>query len=255
VTDDFPPTRYDRIGHGYANRRAEDPELGACIEAALGPARSVLNVGAGTGAYEPKDRYVLAIEPSDVMEAQRPRALAPALRLSAGILPLRDGAVEASMAVLTVHHWDEDQERGVREMRRVTQGPVVVVTIDPEVSARMWLMADYMPEVAALDRKTFPPIAELRRWLGGQVSVQVVPIHRDTPDRMLLAFWAHPEWVVDAEARAATSGFSRMPASVMERVVEAVAEDLASGAWDARNGHLRSLIRYDAGLRVVVAHP
>jgi len=159
------------------------------------------------------------------------------------------------MAVLTVHHWDDAQERGVREMRRVTRGPVVVVTIDPDVSARMWLMADYMPEVAALDRSTFPPIAELTRWLGGQANVHSVPIHRDTPDRMLLAFWAHPEWVLDAEARAATSGFSRMSGSVVKRVVAAVAADLASGAWDARHGHLRRRTRFDAGLRVVVAHP
>ncbi|MEZ6195380.1 MAG: class I SAM-dependent methyltransferase [Planctomycetota bacterium] len=248
-------TRYDRIGFGYATTRREDPRFAAAIAAALGEARTVVNVGAGTGSYEPRDRHVLAIEPSDVMAGQRGRHLAPAVRASAQSLPLRDGAVDAAMSVLSLHHWDEHRERGVREMRRVARGPVVIMTCDPSVSERMWLMADYLPEVAELDRRTFPAPERIAAWLGGRVRIETVPIPRDTPDWMLMAFWAHPERVLDPAARQATSGFARMEPAVVERVVTAVGRDLASGAWDARHGALRRLDHFDAGLRLVVGEP
>lgn len=130
-------TRYERIGHGYATTRREDPRIAARIHAALGDARTVVNVGAGAGSYEPRDRYVLAIEPSDAMAAQRPPDRAPAIRASAGALPLRDDSVDAAMAIITIHHWDEDQQRGVRELRRVARGPVVILTPEAAVSTRM----------------------------------------------------------------------------------------------------------------------
>jgi SAM-dependent methyltransferase len=247
--------RYDSIGVGYARRRREDPELAARIASALGDARTVVNVGAGTGAYEPRDRYVVAVEPSDVMAVQRPRGLAPAIRADAAALPLRDGAVDAAMAVLTIHHWDGGQERGVRELRRVARGPVVIVTFDPDVFARMWLVADYLPEVAELDRRTFPALADLRSWLSGEVTIEPVPVPAETPDWTLGSFWAHPERVLDPLARAATSGFARMPAAVVRRVVVDVKRDLASGAWEERHGHLRELRSLDVGQRLIVAMP
>lgn len=248
-------TRYDRIGEGYAHTRREDPRLGARILDALGAARTVVNVGAGAGSYEPRDRHVIAVEPSDRMAAQRPRELAPAIRATADRLPLRDGGVDAAMTVLSLHHWDEGQERGVRELRRVAAGPVVIVTCDPEVSGAMWLMADYLPEVAALDRRIFPSMERLAGWLGGRTRVEVVPVPRDTCDWTLMSFWAHPERVLDAGARNATSGFARMPPEVVDRVVSEVRRDLESGAWDARHGHLRGLDAFDAGLRLLVNHP
>jgi SAM-dependent methyltransferase len=163
------------------------------ILAALGDTRSVVNVGAGAGAYEPDDRTVIAIEPSAVMVAQRPRGRAPVLRALAHALPLRDGSVDAAMAILSVHHWDEQQELGVRELRRVSRGPVVLFTCDAEVSGRMCLMADYLPEVADLDRQVFPGMDRLMEWLGGRTRVEVVPIPCDICDWMLMSFWAHPE--------------------------------------------------------------
>ncbi len=247
--------RYDRIGAGYAGTRREDPALRARIEAALGDARTVVNVGAGTGSYEPRDRHVVAIEPSDVMAAQRSRALAPALRATAASLPLRDGAVDAAMTVLSLHHWDRAQARGVRELRRVATGPVVIVTCDPAVSGAMWLMADYLPEVSALDQRIFPPLDQVAAWLGGDTRVEPVPIARTSPDWNLMSFWAHPERVLDAAARAATSGFAWQPPEVVERVVAAVRRDLDDGTWDARHGHLRALDAYDAGMRLVVNLP
>jgi SAM-dependent methyltransferase len=247
--------RYDRIGREYARTRREDPRFAAAIQSALGDARTVVNVGAGTGSYEPPDRHVIAIEPSDVMAAQRPAEAPPAIRASAARLPLRDGGVDAAMAVLTIHHWDRDQERGVREMRRVARDAVVILTYDATVSARMWLMADYLPEVAELDRRIFPAPELLANWLGGTTRIEALPIPSDTPDWMLGSFWAHPERVVDEQARNATSGFARMDTAVVERVVSAVGSDLQSGAWDARHGHLRGLDSYDAGLRLLINTP
>ena len=245
--------RYDRIGSQYAATRSEDPRIAAQIHAALGGARTVVNVGAGAGSYEPRDRRVIAVEPSEVMIAQRDPGLPPAIRSGAYPLPLEDRSVDAAMAILTIHHWDEDQERGVKEMRRVARGPVVILTVDAEVSARMWLIADYFPEVAELDRRIFPTPETLARWLDSEVDVQEVPLSRDSPDWMLGSFWAHPERVLDEQARNATSGFARMNPVVADRIVKAVERDLRDGTWDARHRQLRRLDEYDVGLRLLVS--
>ena len=138
------------------------------------------------------------------------------------------------------------------DLRRVARGPVVLLTYDPRVSGRMWLMADYLPEVRELDDRIFPWPETIAGWLGGG-RVETVPIADDTPDWMLGSFWAHPERVLDPQARAATSGFARMPEAVVERVVAAVRRDLEEGTWDRRFGHLRSLREFDAGLRLIVS--
>jgi SAM-dependent methyltransferase len=247
--------RYDAIGDGYALLRREDPRIAARLHAALGDARTVVNVGAGAGSYEPRDRHVIAVEPSATMAAQRPRELAPAILAGAGSLPLSDDSVDAAMAVLTVHHWDAEQERGVRELRRVARGPVAILTVDPLVSGESWLVRDYLREVDELDRRIFPAPERLADWLGGDVRVEPLPVARATPDWTLLSFWAYPERVLDPAARAGTSGFARMSPTVVARVVADVARDLADGTWDARNGALRELDAYDAGLRLVVAEP
>jgi SAM-dependent methyltransferase len=247
--------RYDAIGQGYAHYRREDPRLAARIRTALGAARSVVNVGAGSGSYEPTDLHVLAVEPSDVMANQRPAGRVPAIRATAAALPLRDASVDAAMALLSLHHWDSQGEAGVRELRRVARGPVVILTFDAAISGGMWLLSEYLPEVADLDRRIFPTMEQLARWLGGRAAIDVVPIPRDTPDWTLGSYWAHPERVLDEGARAATSGFARMPAAVVDRVVREVGRDLANGSWDVRHGALRTLTEYDAGLRLVTAWP
>jgi SAM-dependent methyltransferase len=195
---------------------------------------------------------VIAIEPSDVMAAQRPPDAAPAIRAYAQDLPLRDGSVDAALAVLTVHHWGDGCERGVRELRRVARGPVVIVTFDAEVSAGMWLTRDYLPEVVAQDRRDFPAIGQLADWLGPGTEVTPLPISRGTPDWTFGSFWAHPERVLDDAVTGATSGFARLEPAVRRRAVEAVRRDLADGTWDARHGHLRALAAFDAGMRLVV---
>ena len=243
--------RYERIGHGYAQTRREDPEIAARVRAALGDARTVVNVGAGAGSYEPGDRHVIAIEPSDAMAAQRPRDRAPAIRASAGSLPLRDDSVDAAMAMVTIHHWDDEQKRGVQELRRVARGPVVILTFDATVSTRMWLFAEYMPEGAALDLKTMPSPDEVATWLGVGSRVETILLRRDTPDWMCEAFWAHPERVFDASARAATSSFARMAPQVVDRVLHELRRDLDNGTWDARHVDLRTRESYDVGLRLI----
>lgn len=250
-----PPARYDTIGDGYAAFRREDPALKAQLKRALGTARTVINVGAGTGSYEPDDRYVVAVEPSDVMAAQRPPHRAPAVRAQADALPFRDDAFDAAMAILTLHHWDDTQEQGVAELRRVARGPVVLVTFDVSVCSEMWLVREYLPEIAELDRRIFPPVQQLVAWMGGAVAVEVMPIRADTPDWHLASYWAHPERMLDPAARNATSGFARMPASVVERAVSALHGDLQSGAWERRHGHLRALEECDVGLRLLVSAP
>lgn len=245
-------TRYDAIGHRYATRRREDPRFVARIEAALGDAKTVVNVGAGTGSYEPKERTVYAVEPSHVMAAQRPEAR-PAIRGVATDLPFHDQSVDAAMTVLSLHHWYPDQEKGMREMCRVARSSVVIVTFDATICAKMWLMADYFPEVRDLDLKIFPSPDDIVSWLDRPATIEVLPIHRDSPDHNLCAFWAHPERVLDEDARAVTSGFARQPADVVARVVSDVKRDLASGAWDDKHGRLRKLEEFDVGLRLIHA--
>ncbi|MFT5353357.1 MAG: SAM-dependent methyltransferase [Polyangiales bacterium] len=245
-------TRYDSIGHHYATRRREDPRIMERIDAALEGAKTVVNVGAGTGSYEPRRGTVYPVEPSHVMASQRP-VERPAIRGVATALPFHDQSVDAAMSVLSLHHWEPGQEEGVREMCRVARQSVVIVTFDAEVSAKMWLMADYFPEVRELDLKIFPHPDEVVSWLDRPATIEVLPAHRDTPDRNLSAFWAHPEWVLDEAARAVTSGFARQSPDVVRRVVGDVTRDLESGEWERKYGALRSLEEFDTGLRLIRA--
>jgi SAM-dependent methyltransferase len=244
--------RYDTIGRGYSAYRTADPRIQAAVDAALGDARTVVNVGAGTGSYEPRDRPVIPVEPSTAMARQRDPALAPAVLGVAESLPLADGCADAAMAMLTVHHWT-DAGRGLGELRRVARRRVVLLTIDVEVEADMWLLRDYLPEVVARDRTEFPAIDRLVAELGARTQVLTVPVPADCLDGFLLAFWSRPEAVLDPGARAATSGFARMSQRAEAAAVARLEADLGSGAWDDRHGHLRTLSELDVGLRLVVA--
>lgn len=174
--------RYDTIGRGYAEHRRPDPDLVARIDGLLSDARTVVNVGAGTGSYEPRDRHVVAIEPSDVMAAQRPPELAPASRASAGALPLRDDSVGAALAIMRIHHWGAGLETGLRELRRVARGPVILLTADPAVTRRMWLVTDYLPEFGAIDDAIFPAPDAIAAVLGPETRTEPWLVPRETPD-------------------------------------------------------------------------
>lgn len=181
---------YDTHGQGYAQQCRTDPRIAAFVHAALGSPRTILNVGAGAGSYEPTDRYVLALEPSAAMRAQRPPYLTPAIHGIAEHLPFDDQAVDASMALVTIHQW-ADREQGVRELRRVTHGPIVVLTFDGEALDRFWLAA-YVPELIAAERRRYPLIETIRAELGGQTDVQSIPIPTDYVDGFTEAFYARP---------------------------------------------------------------
>lgn len=240
--------RYDSIGIDYARLRKPDPRIAAVIHAALGQANTVLNVGAGTGSYEPTDREVTAVEPSAEMIRQRGPSSARVLQACAESLPFDDEAFDASMAILTVHHW-RDKEAGLREMRRVTCGRIALLTFDP--SHRPWL-TDYLPELAALDEAQMPRMADYERWLGSTVKVTPVLVPHDCSDGFLYAYWRRPEAYLDARIRSGSSSFAAIGANV-DAGLERLGQDLESGEWRRRYGELLTQDAYDAGYRLVVA--
>jgi SAM-dependent methyltransferase len=213
----------------------------------------VLNVGAGAGSYEPEDRDVTAIEPSESMRAQRPSTLVPAIDATAQNIPFPDNSFDASMATVTVHQWPQ-RAQGLAEMRRVTRGPVVIMTFDPQPPQHWWLM-DYAPEVLEVESRRMPPISTVVAELGGNAEIIPVPVPADCIDGFAQAFFGRPEKVLDAEVRRATSAWSFVSDSVVERFTAKLQSDLASGAWDAKYGAFRTLPEFDAGLRLVVGRP
>jgi SAM-dependent methyltransferase len=242
---------YDGGGQEYATVRRADPRIAAHIHAGLGDAHTVLNVGAGAGSYEPADRYVVALEPSAVMRRQRPAHLPPALAASADAIPFDDGAFDAAMAVQTVHHWN-DRARCLGEIRRVTRGPVVVMTFDPEAATAFWL-GDYAPELVEIERQRYGTIGSVAAGLGGDARVVPLDVPRDCSDGFQVAFYARPEAFLDPRVRRSQSAWSFLPPGVEDRIVEALGSDLASGRWDERYGHLRSLPEIACQLRLVIA--
>jgi SAM-dependent methyltransferase len=244
---------YDARGDGYGAHRRADPRIAAMVHGALGDARTVVNVGAGAGSYEPHDRYVVAIEPSAVMRAQRPHQAAPAIHGFAEDLPLDDQSVDAAMATLTVHQWS-DTAKGLSELRRVSRGPVVVLTGDGDALDRFWL-ADYAPELIAAERRRYPPIERITAALGGRCEVQPIPIPIDCTDGFTEAFYARPERLLDPALRRAQSAWGFVGPDVEPRFVEALSADLASGRWDERYGAFRRLEAFTGSMRLVVAWP
>jgi SAM-dependent methyltransferase len=244
---------YKRHGAAYATQRRTDPRIAAAVHAALGRARTVLDVGAGAGSYEPEDRHVVAVEPSSAMRAERPRGSAPAVIAVAEELPFDTGAFDAAMATVTVHQWS-DLDRGLAELRRVTRGPVVILTFDPDALERYWL-ADYAPEVIAAERRRQPPIKRLVPALGDRTEVRTVPIPVDCVDGFKEAFFARPECFLDAEVRKAQSSWSFVEPAVAARALARLRDDLESGAWDARYGALRRQSQYHGSLRLLVGMP
>ncbi|ATQ44755.1 SAM-dependent methyltransferase [Caulobacter mirabilis] len=244
---------YDQTGTGYGRQRRADPRIAARIHAALGDARTVLNVGAGAGSYEPADRYVLAIEPSAVMRAQRPEGGGVAVRAFAEALPFDDGAFDAAMAVATVHQW-ADLAKGLAELRRAARGPVAVLLFDGPALDRFWLKA-YAPELIAAEQRRYPALDAVAAGLGGRVEVQDVPIPIDCTDGFTEAFYARPERLLEADVRRAQSSWGFVPDGAEARFVRTLSDDLASGRWDERYGDWRERPTYEGSLRLIVSRP
>jgi SAM-dependent methyltransferase len=241
---------YDTIGRGYRALRRPDPRIAARITEALGPAESVVNVGAGAGSYEPRDRRVLAVEPSMTMIRQRDAGAPAAVCASAVDLPLAAGVVDAALAILTIQHWP-DQARGLRELRRVARRRAVILTWDPTAPG-FWLTTDYFPRILAIDRRIFPPLGELRRHLGS-LEERALPIPHDCSDGFLGAYWRRPEAYLDPRIRSAISTCSRLEPDELTAGLDRLREDLASGAWRRRHAELLEEEALDLGYRLVVA--
>lgn len=241
------PDAYDRIGVTYAELRKPDPRIGAYIHAALGDAQSVLNLGAGSGSYEPADRDVTALEPSAEMIGQRPASAPRAVQGCAENLPFPDKSFDASMAVLTVHHWT-DQERGMAEMRRVTRGSIVILTYDP-MFRDFWLL-DYFPELASLDDEQMPRMEAYAKWLG-VARISTVPIPHDCIDGFLAAYWRRPDSYLDPHIRSGMSSFWKI--GDVSAGLDQLAKDLRSGAWAKKYGGLLEQETRDCGYRLVIS--
>jgi SAM-dependent methyltransferase len=245
-------TRVDYEWHGrtYAQHRRPDPRIAEHVHRALGDARTVLNVGAGAGSYEPNDRWVLAVEPSATMRAQRPAAAAPVIAARAEALPFDDGAVDAAMACVTIHHW-EPPEAGLEELRRVARGPVVIFTF--ELDALPAWQHQYLREGLVKEQPRFPAIADIRAALGGRTRVERIPTPGDCIDGFFEAFWRRPEALLDPAVRSAQSMWALLDQQQEQRIVERLSAALSSGAWDAEHGHLREQQHFDGALRLVIS--
>jgi SAM-dependent methyltransferase len=240
---------YDAIGTTYTVTRRTEPRIAAQLWAALGDARTVLNVGAGTGSYEPPDREVTAVEPSAVMRAQRPEGAARCVAASAESLPFEDQSFDAAMAFATVHHW-QDPIAGLREMQRVARRVVVFTceTTDRSWRRRFWLTRDYLHEVAT---SRVGLATELARVIGARMEPVLVPW--DCADGFFEAYWRRPEAYLDERVRRGVSVWSSVGSEVEQRVVQSLREDLASGGWAERNRDLLGLEAAELGLRLLVA--
>ncbi|WP_433930377.1 class I SAM-dependent methyltransferase [Sorangium cellulosum] len=243
-------TLYDRIGTCYSATRRTDPRIAALIRGALGDARSLINVGAGTGAYEPTDREVLAVEPSETMIGQRPLGSAPALQARAEDLPLPDRSYDAALAVNTLHHWT-DLRAGLRELRRVARKRIVIFMRDPPSGRPFWLTEDYLPSLDP-SRKYSAVIEAIREELP---SVKALPFElpRDCADGLFVAYWGRPEMYLDGEVRRNISNFALAEEGDVAEGLARLRADLASGAWDRKYGELRRRESLDLGHRVLVA--
>jgi DNA-binding transcriptional MerR regulator/ubiquinone/menaquinone biosynthesis C-methylase UbiE len=242
---------YDAIGGAYPATRRTDPRIAAQVWGALGDARTVLNVGAGTGSYEPPGRDVTAVEPSAVMRALRPGGSAPCVAAAAESLPFADRSFDAAMAFSTVHHW-HDPLAGLREMRRVA-GRVVVFTFDGSDAAyrnRFWLTRDYLPEAADI-KAGWPSLAELADAVGGHAKPVLIPW--DCADGFYEAYWRRPEAYLEEHVRRAVSVWTRVGADAEQRAVRSLRDDLASGRWAENNRDLAGLDEAELGLRLLVA--
>ena len=247
-----PVVDYDYHGRSYSRHRRADPRIAARIHAALGSARTVLNVGAGAGSYEPADREVVAVEPSATMRAQRPPGSAPAIDARAEALPFADDSFDAAMACVTIHHWDP-VAAGLAELRRVARGPVVVFTFELE-DLPAWQL-EHFAEGLEIERPRFPAIADVAAWLGGRTRVERIPTPADCQDGFFEAFWNRPEAILDPSVRASQSMWALLAPGVEDGIVARLTTDLRSGAWDAAHGHLREMDAYDGALRLVVSDP
>lgn len=246
-----PSELYDEIGSSYSATRRADPRIASAIRQALGDAGSVVNVGAGTGAYELPGRTALAVEPSAAMIARRPPGAPPAVQAYAEALPLADASFDAATAILTIHHWRE-LGRGLRELRRVAHTRVVILTWDPSFAGTFWLTARYLPGLDRWSAAHYPALEAVAAELGPLERI-AVPVPRDCEDGFLRAFWARPEAYLNEAVRRNMSPFAYLEDRELAEGLGRLQRELESGEWDRRFGELRSRESLDLGYCLLVA--
>ena len=245
---------YDKLGQKYSGHRQTDPRIAEYVIKALSGAKTILNVGAGAGSYEPSDRYVVAIEPSIVMRSQRMiNGKTPAIIAKADNLPFDDNSFDASMAMVTVHHWP-DIDKGLKELRRVTKHQVVIMTFDPNALDNFW-NAHYFPELIEVEKARYPTIDFIQKSLGGNCELIPIPVPLDCIDGFQEAFYGRPEAFLKKEVRASQSAWGFLPAGVEDKMVKALEDDLKSGEWDKKYGHFRSEPTFTCALRLIISRP
>jgi SAM-dependent methyltransferase len=244
---------YEALGADYSAVRRADPRIARLVSEGLGTATRVINVGAGAGSYEPPDLLVTSVEPSAFMRSQRLPEQPIALNAVAENLPFLDASFDAAMAMVTVHQWS-DGDRGLRELRRVSRGSVVVLTFDGDALDKFWL-ANYVPELITAERRRYPAIDHIRKVLGGNSTVTAVPIPIDCTDGFTEAFYARPERFLDPAVRRSQSAWGFVSPEVEQKAVERLHRDLDSGMWERHYGTMRALPEFRGSLRLVVATP
>lgn len=245
---------YDQLGHKYSGYRQTDPRIAQYIYKALGEVKTILNVGAGSGSYEPSDKYVVAIEPSIVMRSQRNlNSKVPAIIAKAENLPFDDNAFDAAMALLTIHHWP-DLNKGLKELRRVAKGQVVIMTFDPSELGNFWNVK-YFPELIEIEKTRYPSIESVTKALGGNCEIIPIPIPFDCIDGFQEAFYGRPEAFLEKEIRLSQSAWGFLPEGIEEKLVQSLKADLESGEWDRNYKHFRSQPTFTCALRLIVSKP
>ena len=248
-----PAFDYNKFGQKYSGYRQTDPRIAEYVFTALKDAKTTLNVGAGSGSYEPFDKYVVAVEPSIVMRAQRiQNGKNPAINAKADNLPFDDNSFDASMAMVTVHHWP-DMNKGLKELRRVTKKQVLVMSFDPNELDNFWNV-NYFPELIEVEKARYPSIEFIKHSLGGNCEVVPIPIPLDCVDGFQEAFYGRPEAFLEKEVRLSQSAWGFLPEGVEEKLVQSLELDLKSGEWDKKYGHFRTQPTFTCALRLIISN-
>jgi len=249
-----PAFDYDSHGQTYSGHRQTDPGIAEYVFRALDDAKTILNVGAGAGSYEPPGKYVVAVEPSIVMRAQRiQNGKSPAINATAGNLPFDDNSFDAAMAMVTVHHWP-DIDKGLKELRRVAKNQVVVMTFDPDELDKFW-NANYFPELVEIEKARYPTIDFIKKSLGGVCEVIPVSVTLECKDGFQEAFYGRPEAFLTKDVRASQSAWGFLQEGDEARLVKRLEDDLQSGEWDKKFGHFRTQPTFTCSLRIIIASP
>ncbi len=247
-----PAFNYDKLGQKYSGHRQTEPKIAEYVNKALGNAKTVLNVGAGAGSYEPTDRYVVAVEPSIVMRKQRlVNNKIPAINAKGDNLPFDDNSFDATMAMVTIHHWP-DMDKGLKELRRVTKEQVIIMTFDPSALDNFWNV-HYFPELIEVEKARYPTIEFIKNALGGNCEVVEIPIPLDCVDGFQEAFYGRPEAFLEKEVRLSQSAWGFLSEEVQDRLVKKLDDDLKSGEWDKKYGHYRTQPFFTCALRLIIS--